>query len=485
MALKRRGAKLYAVLNQDSHASCFPHIFRMRALKICHWVGFPLMIAGITILWSSSEGQYIQVLRSAMSLVQSPQSAGAQFDPFTERSTFRQFRHQCYSLPDFSEFCLYENVCWADDQLLIPTAADNRSSDTLKSFDDTVDNYMNFPLPGAGEPTELRKAILPRRSFLNPRFTYIDASVFDKARRHEKFAFLTGFDSTNENLFHFAQSTLLYHVLSQMNGTFLGRAAVDGGPWGLPSLSAAVLLRPSPATAQWIARFAKFLFGPGTPLIWSEEAKDYTEESPLCFDRLMVSGTIIHLTLGVRDAEALRDRIGRDLGLPRPLGRPRPPRHIVVERRRSRSWTNHDEIMHVVHETGVPYEETSLEALTFEEQVQVLGGAGVFVSAHGAGMTNVLWMPTGGVVVEAFPSKVWQYNLYGEIARNAGLFHRSVHGNVSGEAYGEAGRTPVDCLGHMSCNVGLKQDFYIRPDDFRTALHSALNLAGIMIEARR
>jgi hypothetical protein len=37
----------------------------------------------------------------------------------------------------------------------------------------------------------------------------------------------------------------------------------------------------------------------------------------------------------------------------------------------------------------------------------------------------------------------------------------------------------------MSCNVGLKQDFYIRPDDFRTALHSALNLAGIMIEARR
>ena len=199
----------------------------------------------------------------------------------------------------------------------------------------------------------------------------------------------------------------------------------------------------------------------------------------------MVSGTIIHLTLGVRDAEALRDRIGLDLGLPSPLERPRPPRHIVVERRRSRSWTNHEEIMHVVRETGVPYEETSLEALTFEEQVRVLRRAGVFVSAHGAGMTNVLWMPTGSAVVEAFPSKVWQYNLYGEIARNAGLFHQSVHGNVSGEAYGEAGRTPVDCLDHMPCNVGLKQDFYLNADDFRTALHSAMNLAGIMIEARR
>ena len=207
------GQLQHVILNQNSHHPASSTFTRMRVRKIGQWVGVPLLIAGMTILSSSSTCQYIPGVRAVMlRRIQSPQSV-------------RTFQHQCYSLPDFSEFCLYENVCWADGQLLIPTGAHSRGSDTLKSFDDTVDNYMNYPLPGAGEPIGLRQAILPRRSFLDPTFTYVDASVFDKARRHERFAFLTGFDSTNENLFHFAQSTLLYHVLRQMNGTFLGRAA--------------------------------------------------------------------------------------------------------------------------------------------------------------------------------------------------------------------------------------------------------------------
>ena len=95
-------------------------------------------------------------------------------------------------------------------------------------------------------------------------------------------------------------------------------------------------------------------------------------------------------------------------------------------------------------------------------------------------MTNLLWMPTGAAVVEAFPSKAWQYNLYGEVARNAGLFHRAVYGNVSSATFGKNGRTTMDCLNNFSCNVGLKQDFYLDPNAFKQALDEALNLAGIV-----
>lgn len=120
-----------------------------------------------------------------------------------------------------------------------------------------------------------------------------------------------------------------------------------------------------------------------------------------------------------------------------------------------------------------------MENMTFEDQVRALNSAGVFIGAHGAGMTNVLWMPTGAAVVEAFPSKSWQYNLYGDIARNAGLFYRSVYGNLSNAEYGERGRTPADCLNYSPCNVGLKRNFWLDPRAFRNALNEALNLAGI------
>lgn len=60
----------------------------------------------------------------------------------------------------------------------------------------------------------------------------------------------------------------------------------------------------------------------------------------------------------------------------------------------------------MIKSTGVPYKEVSMGSMSFEEQVRSLNSAGIFCGAHGAGMTNLLWMPTGAAVVEAFPSKV-------------------------------------------------------------------------------
>ena len=106
--------------------------------------------------------------------------------------------------------------------------------------------------------------------------------------------------------------------------------------------------------------------------------------------------------------------------------------------------------------------------------------AGVFCSAHGAGMTNLLWMPTGGAVVEVFSSKIWDYGLYSEVARNAGLFHVAVHGNMSEPEVVSENMTARSCLNDPDCNIRMKQTFYLDPIKFEEALRYALNLAGIL-----
>eukprot|EP00624_Nannochloropsis_granulata_P002571 evm.model.NODE_22936_length_14830_cov_46.494606.1 len=384
-----------------------------------------------------------------------------------ERSELLAFQHVCFSLPDFSEFCLYENVCWGNNQLLIPNDND-QAGPRIRFPSDEIDSYQNLPAYGAGNFDDMQSVVLPRRSFLESQATFVTRASLVEAK-HMSLGFLTGFDSATENLFHFAESTLLFHAVKSMGGTFLA---------ALPDLSIALLRFPRPKPNSWIAQFSKLLFGNETPILWLDAVDALTQKKPLCFRQLIVSGTIIHLILGPKDAKTLREQAFKELAIVSPHRR-QPPRFILIEKREHRTWTNRVEILEVIKSTGVPYKEVSMASMSFEEQVRSLNSAGVFCGAHGAGMTNLLWMSTGAAVVEAFPCKVWQYNLYAEVARNAGLFHRPVYGNVSSVDFGEKGRTAVDCLNDPSCNVGLKQDFYLDPNAFKHALEEALNLAGI------
>ncbi len=50
-----------------------------------------------------------------------------------------------------------------------------------------------------------------------------------------------------------------------------------------------------------------------------------------------------------------------------------------------------------------------MELHTAVEQIQMSSKADVIIGVHGNGLTNVLWMPKGGLVIELFPPGSCQF----------------------------------------------------------------------------
>jgi capsular polysaccharide biosynthesis protein len=63
-----------------------------------------------------------------------------------------------------------------------------------------------------------------------------------------------------------------------------------------------------------------------------------------------------------------------------------------------RRIANEGDLVPVLERHGV--ERVSMETFPFSEQVKLLGSADVLVGNHGAGLTNMLWMPPGARVLE-------------------------------------------------------------------------------------
>lgn len=75
-------------------------------------------------------------------------------------------------------------------------------------------------------------------------------------------------------------------------------------------------------------------------------------------------------------------------------------RRIYISRRNvgKRKIVNEDEISHVLSNLG--FQTIRAEELSFEQQVQICSRARYIVSNHGAGLTNMLFVPEGGSVLE-------------------------------------------------------------------------------------
>ena len=66
-----------------------------------------------------------------------------------------------------------------------------------------------------------------------------------------------------------------------------------------------------------------------------------------------------------------------------------------------------------------------LEDMSYAEQLAVArNGTAVFVGAHGAGLTNLLYLPTGAYVIELLSRSYPYLRLYGNLAELAGMHHR-------------------------------------------------------------
>ncbi len=63
---------------------------------------------------------------------------------------------------------------------------------------------------------------------------------------------------------------------------------------------------------------------------------------------------------------------------------------------------------------------------TFREQLQLFATHGVFVSPHGAGLVNTMFMPPASGIVEIFPYHL-DHNLYSTMAYLTGSANYPIH----------------------------------------------------------
>ncbi len=62
----------------------------------------------------------------------------------------------------------------------------------------------------------------------------------------------------------------------------------------------------------------------------------------------------------------------------------------------------------------------------FKRQLETISNHGIFISPHGAGLMNILYMPAQAAVVEMFPYHL-DHTLYATLAVNMGVANYPVH----------------------------------------------------------
>ena len=119
----------------------------------------------------------------------------------------------------------------------------------------------------------------------------------------------------------------------------------------------------------------------------------------------------------------------------RGLGKPAGPanRKILISRKdaRIRRLLEEDDVVRRLEKAG--FESVVLTGMPFKEQVALFASAATVVSMHGAGLSNVAFMPKGGVVVELLtPDRLWP--TFRGVAVRSGLHYVPYVGNKAGAA---------------------------------------------------
>ncbi|KAI7743063.1 hypothetical protein M8C21_025765 [Ambrosia artemisiifolia] len=103
------------------------------------------------------------------------------------------------------------------------------------------------------------------------------------------------------------------------------------------------------------------------------------------------------------------------------------PRLLLVSRRKTRSFLNEDELVDMMEELGfdVVVVRSPKKMSNLERFAKLVSTCSVLIGAHGAGLTNQVFLPTGAVVVQVVPLGLeWPSSVYfGEPAVRMGLHY--------------------------------------------------------------
>lgn len=356
---------------------------------------------------------------------------------------------RCFHYPDLSEFCLYNNVCLVNGKIIV---VHKYKKGTISSTNPGIKgNYHHYR-------TAHVPRFIPFRGFTAITF---QPSLPENVDMLNRTAFLAFFDTETHNPFHFAEKVMVADLANYMLNIQFDHVYLDK-----ISLSA------------WEHNLASIVFNVnyttrGTPL-----------GSRVCFARAMLPGTSIFMFLGTEQAVRFRNKT---LDWLKEQGdKPCSLQITFVNRaqHQGRHIKNHEELVAIARKYGHVDYLDSFESLSATDQIRTMMTTRILISSHGAGLTNVMFMRTGGTVLELFQPH-YNYYLYERIAHQSGVRHVFVNTQKTvpslqmcdPDSSKFMNISSADCLKSTSCASKFKGcDLVVEPDKFEYALQSALDI---------
>ncbi len=177
------------------------------------------------------------------------------------------------------------------------------------------------------------------------------------------------------------------------------------------------------------ASLLNLTLAPGAQVYFKDEAPYFgLKTKTWCFKSIVLLGANVFGFPDMISAHEFRRITYESLSIPLPA-EPSPPAHVIIldrEHNHARHFVNLDAMKQVMAKYGVTPEYTIIrDDATFEEQVRLMARTGVFVTMHGAGIMNEIFLPPGAAVIEIFPVHL-KHVLYERIAHYAGVYHFKV-----------------------------------------------------------
>jgi hypothetical protein len=94
----------------------------------------------------------------------------------------------------------------------------------------------------------------------------------------------------------------------------------------------------------------------------------------------------------------------------------------VIKRVHSRKYAEHDDLVRGLAKFGLPIRVAILEKLSFPEQINLMRNTAILLGPHGAGVTNMIFLPKGSAILELYP-KGFYCRVFRAMARVFGHLH--------------------------------------------------------------
>lgn len=154
-----------------------------------------------------------------------------------------------------------------------------------------------------------------------------------------------------------------------------------------------------------------------------------------------------------------------------------PMRVGLIQRSRSRRITNYAELSSNLTSTwpGVVVDEEYMESLPFHAQAAFFVEHDVIVAAHGAALTNAVFVRHGTIVVECFPPNYYPLEYYRGLVQQSGGIHVDWHvGNQPVEDFARHSHNKSERVRHRNKN------FRVSPEQVIFLIKQALKGRAVL-----